>query len=190
MKNATARSDNKSPADRAGVWWRGLSGLPDGKKADLAMLANLRRCRKPVEALQCSATFALLARLPKPDWVDSNRYREDRVAALAVILAHVREDNAVRVARAIGRKTLSENDSALLSEARFRRLMQTDGPEELLTNMVRLVRHMGGKVNVVDLAHSVLFWGDKLRRDWAFAYYAASIANPDISRAASQKKVL
>jgi CRISPR system Cascade subunit CasB len=117
------------------------------------------------------ATFSLMQRLPKSG--------KDRVAVVAVVLAHIREDDSrTRIARSIGRKTLSDADSALLSENRFRRLLQTDGNDERLTRMVRLVRHMKGKANVADMARTILYWGDKQRQQWAFEYYAVGAAAP------------
>ena len=161
-----------TPAARARQWWADLSGKTDQRKQDRGALAKLRRCRRPVDALTISATFPLMQRLPG--------FNHDRVAALAVVLAHIREDDpGKKVARAIGRKSLTDEESALLSEGRFRRLLQTQGNEELLTSMVRLVRHMKGIANINDIAGSVLYWGDETRRRWAFDYYAAGSAAPD-----------
>jgi len=106
---------------------------------------------------------------------------------LAVLLAHVREDDPHPLMRAAGWKSFpgsskeseaSAEQRPLLSELRFRRLLQTTR-DERLEAFKRLVRQLKGKVNVVDLANSYLFWGDKVRERWAFDYYAASAAKTD-----------
>lgn len=173
------KAETEKPVHPARKWWRTMAGWPSGNNADRGGLAKLRRCREPLNALLLApATFNLIERLPK-----SNK---DRVAVLAVVLAHIRDDDSSkRIARAIGRKSLSDEESALLSEGRFRRLLQSEGNEELLTNMVRLVRHMKGKANVEDMAKTILDWGDtkwgnRTRRRWAFDYYAVHNAAPKI----------
>ena len=165
-------SDEKTdkPKERARQWWAELNGKTDRRKANRGALANLRRCRKPVDALMVPATFNLMQRLPKTD--------KDRVAVLCIVLAHIRDDASPSVARSIGRTSLADEDSALLSEGRFRRLLQSEGNQELLANMVRLVRHMKGKVNIADMAETILYWGDRTRQRWAFDYYAVSNVAP------------
>jgi CRISPR system Cascade subunit CasB len=119
------------------------------------------------------ATFALMQRV---GWRSE---RGDRVAALAAILAHVREDDTQLIARAIGHEAFGKPRHRMLSENRFRRLMQVQDADELMTGMTRLVAWMGGKANVSDLARSVLFWTEQTRARWAYGYYGAGIANPD-----------
>lgn len=158
------------PEQRARQWWADLSGKTGGKKENRGALANLRRCRTPVDALMVPATFNLMQRLPK-----SNK---DRVAVLAVVLAHIRDDSNTHIARSIGLDPNNKDKPALLSEGRFRRLLQTRENDELLTNMVRLVRHMKGTANVEDMAKTILYWGDTTRQRWAFDYYNAGHATP------------
>lgn len=147
--------------ERARDWWREL-------QQDTGARARLRRCHTPGEALLYPNTFSLMQRL---GW---RGQRGERVAALAAVLAHVREDDSRPVARAIGRKTLKDEDSALLKEGRFRRLMTVRDADELQTAMTRLVAHLGGRVNVADLASSMLMWTDRTRADWAYGYYATN----------------
>jgi len=73
----------------------------------------------------------------------------------------------------IGRTALDDVHAALLSEGRFRRLLQTPG-SDLMEPMRRLVRMMKGRVNVPDIAAAVLFWGDVVRKRWIFDYYGVS----------------
>ena len=73
---------------------------------------------------------------------------------------------------------LDDDQSALMYEVRFRRLLQTDG-DGLMDAMRRLVRLTKGSANVYDLSFAVLRWGDKVKRRWIFEYYGVSdIAGP------------
>lgn len=167
--------------ERVYQWWRELAEDPRGrlkkKGMDRAAMAELRRCHRPTDALFVPATLSLLQRLP-PELRESNR-----ALALAAVLGHVREHDPERIARRIGRTSLDATDSAELSEGRFRRLLQSEGDEELQRAMTRLVRFMKQQVNVRDLAKSILFWDDQIRRDWVFDYYAVRFAKPDAGSA-------
>lgn len=158
-------SVERSGASVAYEWWRNLNpkDFPQSG-SERAALARIRRAATPVEVMLVPEALRLVALLPK------NR---DRVAMLAGILAHVRESDERRVARAVGRTALDEDRTALLSEGRFRRLLQTPGGE-LMEPMRRLVRMMKGTVNVPDLASAVLYWGDDVKKRWIFDYYGVS----------------
>lgn len=163
----------------AAEWWHELNpqnGLRSGHYR--AALAHLRRAGTPLEAIQEAATLSLIQRLP--------HYRnKDRIAALAGILAWVRENDDRRVARVVGRDSL-DNEKAVMSEVRFRRLLQVVEDEELMEAMRRLVRLSDRKVNVCDLSNSVLYWGDRVRKRWVFDYYGVSLAAPSTSSTAHQ----
>ena len=58
----------------------------------------------------------------------------------------------------------------VVSELRFRRLIQRDRAD-LYVSMIRVLRMLGNKANLHDVANSVYYWGDKVKRDWAFAYF-------------------
>ena len=143
-------------------WWRRLNP-PDGAQSGphRAALARMRRAATPIEVMQEPEALRLIARL---------RRHPDRVATLAGVLAHVRESDDRRVARAIGRTALDNKQSALLSEGRFRRLLQVSD-HELMEQMRRLVRVAKGTLNVRDLSAAVLYWGDDVKKRWIFDYY-------------------
>jgi CRISPR system Cascade subunit CasB len=165
--NAPDTTLQPRPGLLARDWWRET-------KDDRAATAALRRCHSPLEALLVPATLRLLRRFP-----DSDPRRHERLAAIAAVLAHVRDDEPeMRIARAVGRSGISAAESAKLSEGRFRRLMRVETAEELMRELTRLVRFMGGRANVTDLAASILYWGDVTKKRWIFDYYAAGIAAP------------
>lgn len=122
-----------------------------------------------MEVIQERDALRLIARLPRDP---------ERVAALAGILAFVRTNADSPVARAVGRSSLDEDHPpALMSEGRFRRLLQSR-PENLMESMRRLVRMAKGNVNVRDLSHAVLYWGDNVKKDWIFKYYNVAAGRP------------
>jgi CRISPR type I-E-associated protein CasB/Cse2 len=70
-----------------------------------------------------------------------------------------------------------------VSSLRFRRLLAARNEDEILVGFRRLVGLARRKVNVIDLAESILDWtddevGDKRRVRWAFDYHGAGIAAP------------
>lgn len=169
-------SESRTSADPAGIaydWWHRLASSARGD--DRASLARLRRAERPLDVLFEPAALRLLARLP--------HRRSERVAIVAGVLAHVTDATDRSLPRLLGRSTLDEERSATVSESRFRRLLQSDG-DELLQPMRRLVRMAKGTANVHELARAILYWGDRVKRDWAFAYYG--VAAPDQSVAAGQ----
>lgn len=148
-------------------WWQRLTGR-DGPHLGQrrAALARIRRAATPIEVMQEPEALRLIERLPR---------NPDRVAQLAGVLAFVRESEERSVPRAIGRASLDDGDEALVSEGRFRRLLQTQD-NELMDAMRRLVRMAKGKLNVHDLSSAILDWGDgdrgdRVKRRWIFDYY-------------------
>ena len=164
--------ERRDGASVAYEWWRALNPKETAQSgSQRAALAHMRCAATPMEVMLVPEAMRLVARLPRDP---------DRVATLAGILVHVRESDEQLVARAVGRTALDEDRSALLSEGRFRRLLQTPG-SDLMEPMRRLVRMMKGTVNVPDLAAAVLYWGDSVR-NWIFDYYAVSAGlQPEVS---------
>lgn len=161
----------------AEAWWRDLASYETGghvtRGTRRAALANLRRASTALEVIQEPEALRLITRLPHEN--------PDRVAILAGILAFVRESDDRPVARAIGRISLDDDESGIMSENRFRRLMQVPG-EELMGAMRRLVRLTKGRANVRDLSFSVLRWGDGVKKRWIFNYYGVHEFGHDRSR--------
>ena len=165
---------DRKPMDSAAVTarWHGRilkeTDDPTLRGARRSARARLRRARMPLEVMQEPEALRLIEELSDED--------PERVAILAGILAFVDGNDDRKIARAIGRNTLDEDD-AIVSEARFRRLLQTPG-DELLDPMRRLVRLTKGKVNVCDMSISVLHWGDGVRKRWIFDYYGVPVGAP------------
>lgn len=167
-------------------WWRSLQ--PDAqtrRPGERAALSRLRRAT-PLEAAMQEATLRLFQRLRRVR-PDLSRDHLPRVATLASLLAHIREDDRdTRFARAIGRADFNDDDSAALKPLRFERLIAADGEEEITRAFRRAVAILGRRANVADLAR-IVFWFDKekTRRDLAFDYFGAGFAAPDDPGAAN-----
>jgi CRISPR system Cascade subunit CasB len=157
--------DEKTGGGRVGdvalCWWEGL-------KEDRGSRAQLRRCRDLTEIFFFPAFHELVRKLRSKG--HSNR---DRAAAIAGVLAHVKENRRdIEGGKSFaGEMAEPKQARALVSGLRFRRLLQKGGCEELFVPLIRIVHLMDGAVNVPDLAESIYYWGPKRRRDWACDYY-------------------
>ncbi|TVR78665.1 MAG: type I-E CRISPR-associated protein Cse2/CasB [Rhodospirillales bacterium] len=198
IEAANSRSVTWKGPDRARVardWWRRLqprrsdsTGVPGagGDRGDPAALARLRRASTVAQAMAEEATLDLFRRLGLTR-ADADTARLPRVAVIAMVLAHVRDDREHDGERrrsaiqAVGRRTLEDTDSAKMSPLRFRRLLacRDDDDEDLAREMRRLVQLAGCAVNVGDLAESLFYWNERTRNRWAFDYFGAGFAAPD-----------
>lgn len=172
-----------SVSERAVLWWQQWCG-PQAN--DPAMRARLRRCRSTVEAIREPAALALSRRIGGMREGATDAWL-DRTLDLARVLAHVREDDDSRPMRVVGWKSFpgikgvtdaTAAERPQLSEVRFRRLIETPAGEPLVTAFVRLIRVLGGRINVRQVASDFLYWNDRTKKQWAFDYYAAAMAAP------------
>ncbi len=170
--------DAKAQVQAAYQWWLALQprANKDGSRyrGDRATLARLRRCATPFDAAFEPATIELFQKLG----LERPEKTLPGVAALAVVLAHVREDKKEKFARALGPPRGGKPEDALLKPLRFRRLIAARGTEETLTAFRRAVEMLGGVADVRDLAGLLLVWdqdeiGDRVRVRFAFDYHDA-----------------
>jgi CRISPR system Cascade subunit CasB len=148
-------------------WWSDL-------QSDPGACAKLRRCHKPIEALALPATIDLMLRMGwKPPESDQYDWYGERIAAIAMVLAHVREDIEQPVARLLG--DTRGGEKRLLSQSRWERLSNVEGSEDIATEFTRLVQMLGGTANVVDLALTMLTWDSeknhRAKQRWIYMYY-------------------
>lgn len=193
LPGVATSSPRRSPLKRGShalAWWTRLNDPTNG---DPATLARLRRARSTLEALAVRAAVELARRLGAASG-EASDWRTRGALDLARVLAHVREHDAAQPAmRAAGwkkfagerRETEAGEDRPLLSEARFRRLLETGDGEEKVAAFTRLIALMGSTVKIDALAEDFMLWshpelGDKIREQWAFQYYAAGTAAPAV----------
>ncbi len=169
----------------AAQWWRTLQ--PDSERrfpGDRATLARLRRAATVNDAMMDPAAIDLFRRIgaTHPDDLP-------RIALLAVVLAHVREDmQEGSVARRLGPDYPEAPDTALMSPLRFRRLLEAGTPDEQLIAFRRMVALARNKLPVLDLARSLLEWDEARRRRWTYEYWNAG--QPIVAPAAEEPAVL
>jgi CRISPR system Cascade subunit CasB len=169
--------------------WPAVAWFREVQKGDAGVRARLRRARSRTEVLMEPKAIQLAQRVG-PLARGRNASDEEIGAALdlARVLAHVKEhDGKQRLMQQAGwrrfagdrRESDAGDDRPTLSGVRFRRLLTTEGGERLVAAFTRLVRQLDGIVNVGELASDFLDWthptrGDRIRRKWAFDYFAAS----------------
>jgi CRISPR system Cascade subunit CasB len=146
-------------------WWRMLQPDPVRGGGDRGAAARLRRASL-IDAICEPATIDLFRAVGASRSVDL-----EKVATLAGVLAHVRNDAAGQsTARLLGP---NGEEKALLSPLRFRRLLDAQPGEEQLTVFRRMAALAGGALPVQDLAESLLNWDDRRRIRWTYDYWNA-----------------
>ena len=139
-------------------WWRGL----EERRGDRA---ELRRARNPAEVVFSSAYHQLYQRLHLP--------KKEALALIAGLCAHVKDNQPqLGIAEQMAEgKEGAKNDKSKVSGLRFRRSLAVNDPDELYYTMIRIIRLLGGMVNIYDLAKSMYWWNGKTKKQWAYKYY-------------------
>jgi len=140
-------------------WWQGL----DQARGDRA---ELRRATTPTEVAFCPAFHRLLHSL--------RRVAQPLPSSLSVIagvLAHVKEPDMHVPFAAQMATPKAGSDRARVSDLRFRRLLKFTERDELFEPLIRTVHLLDGSLNIVSLADGIYFWGDNVRKQWAYSYY-------------------
>lgn len=143
-------------------WWADL----ENNKGDRA---ELRRCQEPMKALFVPEYYKLQHKLQPYNGVNSQR-----LPAIAALSANIRElSTNSDLAAQMAAPRVSGGTTPRLSELRFRRLLQCQTVDDLFTALRRVVYLLDRNVNLYDLADSVYWWGENVRRRWAYSYYGA-----------------
>lgn len=143
-------------------WWRGsLADREAGAARGLA--ARLRRA--DALAVLAEPAVQMLTRRLGMGPTDA-----PRLIGLVQVLADLRESDHATIARRLG---------GVLSPLRFQRLMRVEG-EEFTTQLRRAVVMADRRCNVARLAGDLLAWhhpevGDRIRAQWCFDYFGASL---------------
>ncbi|MDE2978296.1 MAG: type I-E CRISPR-associated protein Cse2/CasB [Acidobacteriota bacterium] len=159
-------------------WWNTIAGETGAARQSKA---QLRRADGATAALCLPTTHDLNQRLIEAGH-DLRRRRDgpDRLALIAVALAHVAEDSPDNAAKRFG-QPVPKGDRPTLSGIRFDALIRAKEPSQLLRPLVRSLQVADGSVNVAKLANDLYWWNDKVRTDWCFDYHGAADAKPTSS---------
>lgn len=150
-------------------WWLKL-------KDDTASRAELRRCDSVTEVVMTPAFQRLCQRLSHHFKNDNNW--QDRLAAIVGLASHLGYEKAdsvlasgeKRVEKLAEQMAQPSGERPVVSELRFRRLLQRER-DDLYAPMIRILRMLKGDANLYGLAESVFFWGDGIKKRWAYAYF-------------------
>ena len=138
-------------------WWQGL-------KTDTGGRATLRRAPDITAVVMVPAYQRLHQRMQAAHW-PGQTWHDDRLAAAAGLLAHVREnsDRALPLA-------MSDGDKPPVSPLRFMRLLESPDIDTLFTGLRRALPLIGHRADVLQLTTDVVNWGDAVKKRWAYAY--------------------
>lgn len=141
-------------------WWHELADDTGGRAA-------LRRASDITAVVMQPAYQRLHRRLLAAGWPDQPWHgdRNDRLAAAAGLLAHVREHGDRNLPQA-----MSDGDKPCVSPLRFQRLLESPDDDALFTGLRRTLPLIGHRTDVLSLATDVVNWGDAVKKRWAYAY--------------------
>jgi len=148
----------KKDAPATGIltrWWQNLENNKGTR-------AELRRCDSP-EKVMFHPAFPHLCQQLEP-WLGEEWNWELRLAAVVGLLSHVRKTTGQRLAYQMA------GNPPKVSELRFRRLLQRER-DDLYGAMIRILQMLDQTANLPDLFNSVFYWGDPVRKRWAFEYF-------------------
>ncbi len=155
-------------------WWNDLQKNTGNR-------ANLRRCNAPSETVFLPVSHILISKL-KASMEGKHNFSADRVCAIAGILAHVKETNSISFAKQLSIQKPG-SDQSLVSDIRFRRLLQysyIENDELFYQKIIRIIHHIDYKANIIDLFSSLYFWGDSVKKRWAYDYYGTTYTSEKI----------
>ncbi len=162
------------------AWWQALNGQGEtGEESrnggDAAARARLRRAASPLQALAEARAVQLAQMLGMNERTPPLQLQF--AGALAAVLAHVRNNvSDPEMATLLGPRKGQE--SAAMSDLRFRRLLAARTPIDLMRQMRAAVQLLRGEANVADISHAMLRWNDDTRVRWTYAYWQAAFASP------------
>lgn len=140
-------------------WWRDLPNDTGGRAA-------LRRASDLTAVVLQPSFQRLRRRLVAAGWPDEP-WRNDRLAATAGLLAHVREHAEGPLPAAMSQR---EGDKPRVSPLRFQRLLESADVDALFTGLRRTLALLQHRADVLAIANDVMHWGDGVRKRWAFGY--------------------
>lgn len=137
------------------AWWRGLQERP-GERAELRRAGTVAEVVMTPAFQRACSQFA--------GHFQNEKKWEDRLAAIIGLLSHVREASGQKLGEQMA------GNPPVVSELRFRRLIQRNR-DDLYVAMIRVIRMLKYRANPYDLAGSIYYWGDSVKKEWAYSYF-------------------
>lgn len=143
------------------TWWKGL-------EEDRATRAMLRRCATIDEIVLCPAYQRFYRYMLACGWpLDADEWQRDKLAAIAGLVAWIKLDSAHDLPYQMSEQ---DGDRPVLSELRFRALLKLEHTDELFAGLRRALPVIGHQASVIQLAKDVYWWGDGIKKHWAYNY--------------------
>lgn len=133
--------------------------------------AQLRRASSVLDAIMCPAVHRLRHQLEEFHPGAFSDQRADRLAMACALMARLKQPVGRLALPLAMSERVAGSDRNAVSELRFRRLLDAHNDEALFTGLRRMLPLIDGLVCPVLLARDVVFWGDKVKRAWAYDYY-------------------
>lgn len=133
------------------LWWKSLKNNPGWR-------AELRRAEAPGDVLLCQG-FRYLCIAFEGYWANESNLLG--LAAVAGILAHIKEDDGTSFAEACATPEQGK-EKPPMSELRFSQLQKSRTLDELYMRMIRAVRLLKTTVSPVSVADSILHWTSEM----------------------------
>lgn len=153
-------------------WWNELRA-EDARgqvKADRAVLKRAHDLQAIVESSAYQRIYQKLLQSHVGD--EWKPYQQDRLAALAGLLAHLKAPSENTLAKVMG--TTNGDQGPAVSELRFRRLLDASDMDALFTALRRVLPLIDHGANAMQLMEDLFAWNDHVKRRWAYAYYGAA----------------
>ncbi|RMD56677.1 type I-E CRISPR-associated protein Cse2/CasB [Candidatus Parcubacteria bacterium] len=148
-------------------WWLALADNRGDR-------AELRRAKSAGDAALIPATIDLITRLHGTS-VAKHKGGNERIPPIAGLAAHLdteAEHDILHDPTSFPERMVQlKGDRPVVSELRFRRLLRITERKDLYRPMVRILTLLEGRANLFELAESMFWWGPRIRKDWAFAYF-------------------
>ena len=141
-------------------WWKSLENNRGPR-------AELRRANNLTAVALTGAYQHFYRQMVQAGWsADApDDWKSERLAAIASLLAHVTSEDVRTLPLA-----MSDGDKPVFSELRFRRLLESSTIDEAFTGLRRALPMISNKANIHQLATDVLYWGDDVKKRWAYNY--------------------
>lgn len=140
-------------------WWQGLEN-------DKGARAELRRAHDLTAVALTAAYQQFYRQALNAGWPeDAAPWQNERLAAIVGLLAHVKSNDGRKLA-----EIMSEGERPAFSVLRFRRLLEAPTLDDVFLSLRRALPIIGHQANVHQIANDLLHWGDKTKKEWAYAY--------------------
>lgn len=140
-------------------WWLGLENDKGGR-------AELRRAHN-LTAVALTASYQQFYRQAlNCGWPENAApWQNERLAAIVGLLVNVKHLDERKMA-----EIMSDGERPAFSVLRFRRLLEAPTLDDVFLSLRRALAIVGHRANLHQIANDVLHWGEKTKKEWAYAY--------------------